>query len=71
MTSNPITSWKTDGETMIDFIFSGFRITVESDCSHEKPKQHIKKQRHYFANKGQCSQSGIFQESCINVRVGP
>ena len=71
MTSNPITSWKTDGETMIDFIFSGFRITVESDCSHEKPKQHIKKQRHYFANKGQYSQSGIFQESCINVRVGP
>ena len=48
-------------ETVIDFIFLGSKITADSDCSHEikmiapwkksydKPKQHIKKQKHYFA----------------------
>ena len=38
MTSGPITSWKVDGETMetmIDFIFFGSKITVDSDYSHE------------------------------------
>ena len=38
MTSSPITSWQTDGETMetvTDFIFLGSKITVDSDCSHE------------------------------------
>ena len=38
MASGPITSWKIDGETMetvTDFIFLGFRITVDGDCSHE------------------------------------
>ena len=38
MSSSPITSWQIDGETMeivTDFIFLGFRITVDSDCSHE------------------------------------
>ena len=38
MASGPITSWQTDGETMEavrDFILLGFRITVDSDCSHE------------------------------------
>ena len=66
----PITSWQTDGETMetvTDFIFS-FKITADGDCSHllkdpswmksyDKPKQHIKKQRHYFADKGLYSQN--------------
>ena len=36
--SNPITSWQIDGEkveTETDFIFVGFKITVDSDCSHE------------------------------------
>ena len=36
--SGPITSWQIDGETMetvTDFIFLGFRITVDGDCSHE------------------------------------
>ena len=34
----PITSWQIDGETMetvTDFIFLGFTITVDDDCSHE------------------------------------
>ena len=38
MASGPITSWQIDGETMEtvrDFIFLGFKITVDGDCSHE------------------------------------
>ena len=46
-----------------NFIFLGSQITVDVDCSHEfqtlppwkksydRPRQHIKKQRHHFANK--------------------
>ena len=67
MASSPITSWQTDGETvetMADFIIWGSKITADGDCSHEiktlnpwnksydQPRQHIKKQRHNFANKG-------------------
>ena len=35
MASSPITSWQIDGGTMADFIFLGFKITVDSDFSHE------------------------------------
>ena len=38
MVSGPITSWQIDGETMetvIDFIFLGFKITADGDCSHK------------------------------------
>ena len=38
MASSPITSWQIDGETVetvADFIFLGFRITADGDCSHE------------------------------------
>ena len=38
MTSDPITSWHIDGETMettADFIFLGSRITADGNCSHE------------------------------------
>ena len=67
MASGPITSWEIDGETVetvSDFIFLGSKITADDDCNHEikrvapwkksydQPRQHIKKQRHYFANKG-------------------
>ena len=55
-------------ETVRDFIFLGSKITADGDCSHEikrrfleesydQPRQHIKKQRHYFADKGLSSQS--------------
>ena len=66
---------------MADFIFLGSKITADGDCSHEikmlspwkesydQPRQHIKKQRHYFVNKGPSSQGMVFQWSCINVRV--
>ena len=39
MTSDPITSWQINGETMTtvtDFIFLGSRITADGDCSHDK-----------------------------------
>ena len=56
MVSGPITPWEIDGETVSDFILGGSKITADGDCSHEikrhlQPRQHIKKQRHYFANK--------------------
>ena len=35
MSSSPITSWETDGETVTDFIFLGSKITADGDCSHE------------------------------------
>ena len=38
MASGPITPWQIDGETMktvTDFIFLGFKITADGDCSHE------------------------------------
>ena len=35
MASGPITSWQIDGETMADFIFLGFKITADGDCSHD------------------------------------
>ena len=65
-------------ETVMDFIFLGSQITADGDCSHEikkilahwkksynKPRQHIKKQRHYFADKDLYSQSYGF--SCSHV----
>ena len=80
MASDPITSWQIDGETMEtvrDFIFLGSRITSDGDCSHEiktlapweksydQPRQHIKKHRHYFANKGLSSQSYGFSSGHV------
>ena len=35
MASGPIISWQIDGETVIDFIFLGSKITADDDCSHE------------------------------------
>ena len=77
--SGPITSWQIDGETMEtmrDFIFLGSKITVDGDCSQEntlapwkksydQSRQHIKNQRHYFANKDPSSQGYGF--SCSYV----
>ena len=40
MVSGPITSWGIDGETVSDFIFQGFIITADGDCSHEI-KRHL------------------------------
>ena len=43
MASSPITSWQTDGETketVTDFIFLGFKIATDGECSHEI-KRHL------------------------------
>ena len=80
MASGPITSWQINGETvetLTDFIFLGSKITADSGCSHEikmltpwkktydQPRQHIKKQRHYFANKGPSSQGYGFSSGHV------
>ena len=72
MAPSPIISWQIDGETMetmTDFIFLGFKITADSDCSHEIKRflllgrkamtnlDSIKKQRCCFAYKGPYCQS--------------
>ena len=82
MAAGPITSWQIDGgtmETVTDFIFLGSKITENSDCSHEiktlapwkksydQPRQRIKKQRHYFANKGPSSQSYGFYSTHVSI----
>ena len=80
MTSSPITSWQIDGETLetvADFIFGGSKITADGVCSHkinmltpwkenyDQPRQHIKKQRHYFVNKGLSSQGYGFSSGHV------
>ena len=80
MASGPIASWQINGETVetvADFIFLGSKITADGDCSHEiktltpwkesydQPRQHIKKQRHYFANKGLSSQGYGFSSGHV------
>ena len=40
MVSGPTTSWQINGETVIDFIFVGSKITADGDCSHEM-KRHL------------------------------
>ena len=81
MASDPITSWQIDGETMktvSDFIFLGSKITADGDCTHEikrrlllgrkamkKPRQHIQKKRHHFADKGPASRSYGFSSSHV------
>jgi len=81
MAFGPITSWQIDGgtvETVSDLIFLGSKITADGDCSHEikrrlllgrkscdQPRQHIKKQRCYFANKDPSSQGYGFSSSHV------
>ena len=78
MASGPITSWQIDGETVQQqqTLFLGSKITVDGDCNHEskrhlllgsnvQPRQHIKKQRHYFANKGLSSQGYNFSSGDV------
>ena len=80
MASGPITSWQIDGETVEtvrDFVFLGSKITADGDCSHEikrlapwkktydQPRQHIKKQSLYFANKGPSNQSYGFSSNHV------
>ena len=79
MASGPITSWQVDVETVADFIFMSSKITADGDCSHkvkkktpapwkksyDQPRQHIKKQRHYFVYKGPSSQGYGFSRGHV------
>ena len=71
MAPGPIITWQKDGETVetvTDCILGGSQITADGDCSYEikrlapwkksydQPRQHIKKQKDYFVNKGLSSQ---------------
>ena len=60
-------------KTVTDFIFLNFKIISNGDCSHDikktlapwkksydQPRQHIKKQRHYFAGKGRLVKAVVF-----------
>ena len=75
MASCPSTSWQTDGEkmeTVTDFFFLVSKIILDSDCNHEikrclllgrkadKPRQYIKKQRHYFETKVHLVKAMVF-----------
>ena len=81
MASGPISSWQIDGETVdtvSDFIFLGSKVTADDDCSHEIKRclllgrkvmtnlgSILKKQRHYFVNKGPSSQGYGFSSSHV------
>ena len=81
MASGPITSWEIDGETVktvSDFILAGapkslqmvtaamkLKDTYPWKKNYNLPRQHIQKQRHFFANKGLSSQSYGFSTSHI------
>ena len=81
MAFSPVTSWQIDGETVEtvrDFISGDSKITADGDCSHEikrrlflirKVKTNLdnilKKQRHYFANKGPSSQGCGFSSNHV------
>ena len=80
--SSPITLWQIEGEkveTVTGFSLLGSKITADGNCSHEiktlapwkkssdKFRQHIKKQRHHFVNKGPYSQSCCSSRSHIQM----
>ena len=78
MASGPITPWQIEGEkveVVTDFLFLALKslqmVTAAMKLkdawkgSYDNPRQHIKKQRHYFANKGPSSQSCEFSSSHI------
>ena len=85
MVSGPITSWEIDGETVetvTDFILGGSKslqmviaamklkeLTPWKE-SYDQPRQHIKKQRYYFVNKGPPSQGYGFSCGHVWMRVG-
>ena len=80
MASGPITLWQIDWEimeTVTDFILcapkslqmvtAAMKLKEASPWkkSYDQPREHIKKQRHYFANKGPSSQSYGFSSSRV------
>ena len=86
MASSPIASRQIDGETMAavrDFGLQSHckwwlqawnrKMLAPWKKSYNQPRQHIKKQRHYFANKVHLVKASFFfffQVSCMDVRIG-
>ena len=77
MASGPIISWQIDGETIetvtlfwgapksLQMVTETTKLRVPWKKSYDQPRQHIKKQRHYFANKGPSSQGYGFSSSHV------
>ena len=80
MASGPITSWEIDGETVetvSDFIWGGskslqmviaamkLKDAYSLEGKFDQPRQHVQKQRHYFANKGLSSQGYGFSRDHV------
>ena len=86
MASGPITSWQIDGETMetmTDFILGGSRITADGDCIHEIKRRLLlgrkavinldsilKSKDITLPTKTHLVKAMVFQQSCMDVRVG-
>ena len=86
MTSGPITSWEIDGETVetvSDFIFLGFKITADGDCSHEIKRYLVlgrkdmtnlnsvlKSRDNTLPTKIRTVKAILFPVVCMNVRTG-
>ena len=84
MAPSPIASWQIDGKIMemvTDFIFGGSKITTDVTAavklkdtpwkeSYDQPRRRIKKQRHYFANKGpSCQCYGFSSKELTHLKT--
>ena len=80
MVSSPITSWQIDGEQWkqwqtlfegasksLQMVTAAMKILTPWKKSYDQPRQRIKKQRHYFANKDLSSQSYAFSSSHVQM----
>ena len=82
MASSPITSWQMDGkqwkqwQTLFSWAPKSLPMVTTAvkwkdacslEESHDQPRQHIKKQKHYFADKSLYSQSYVFSSSHVRM----
>ena len=80
MASGPTTSWEIDGETVetcqtlffwapksLQMVTAAMKLkdTYSLEGKLYQPRQHIKRQRRYFANKGPSRQGYGFSRSCV------
>ena len=83
MASGLIISWEIDGETVLDFIFLGSKITADGDCSHEIKRRLLlgrkvmtnldsifKSRDITLPTKVSLVKAMVFQWSCMDVRAG-
>ena len=69
MASGPISSWEIDGETVetVQMVTAAMKLKDAYSLEGKlgQPREHIEKQRHYFANKGPSSQGYGFSSSHV------